>query len=176
MIFNYNNNMYKKIIQKTIKIILICIALLIIIYGLLRLNLIIGYGDTWKYRVHSNNIEEAKNRNVFVKSLHYRIDSFQLKLDSIDPYIEMGFKFCRHTMDETNIIVGSKYPYQLSFNTKPKTWINIISIRRNELKKFDSSDGFCCWGYLKEPHLKDTITLDIYSDSLKINGIVKVWE
>ena len=168
--------MINKLYSKGIKICLIILISLSSIYGLFRLNLIIGYGDTWKYRVHSNNIEEAKIRNIFVKSLHYRVDSFQLKLDSIDPYIEMGFKFGRHTMNETNIIVGSKYPYQLSFNTKPKTWINNISIRRNELKKFDSSDGFCCWGYLKEPHLKDTITLDIYSDSLKINGIIKVWE
>lgn len=79
----------------------------------IALNLYTGwYGyEYWKYRIHSLNIDESKERNVFVKELNYKIDEPSLIENFyIKPYIEKGFKCGINDENETHIIKNSKYP------------------------------------------------------------------
>lgn len=85
--------------------------------------------------------------------------------------------------NETHIIKNSKYPYNMNFEwknneytmkdkTKIKDAISVF-INKADLEKIDSSDAV--WGYLENPHLKDTIKLE-YSDYMNIHhGTIKVW-
>ena len=114
---------------------------------------------------------ESKKRGVFVKELNYKIDSFNGVLESFHPYIEKGFKFGYHSSEDTRELTNSKYPYQLSFDSRPTEAITIL-IRPGDLKKFDSAN--LTRGYLIYPNLKDTIVLEIHGENIK-SGIIKVW-
>ena len=106
------------------------------------------WDDQWKYRTGTTDINEAKQRGVFVKELNYEIDSFPDTLSNFKPYIEKGFKYKRHSYKETVPLTETGFPYQLSFNYKPNQNLTIF-IRKSELNKFDSSNS--SWGYLKKP-------------------------
>lgn len=130
-----------------------------------------GY-KKWRYRVSTSDIENSKKRGVFVKELNYQIDSFSGTINNFKPYIEKGFKFGLHSSDETVPLKNTDFPYQLGFNNRPSNEI-FISIRKDQLIKFDSANA--CWGYLKQPQLKDTIILIIDGENIH-SGIVKVWQ
>ncbi|MBZ5858557.1 hypothetical protein [Flavihumibacter profundi] len=130
-----------------------------------------GY-KKWRYRVSTSDIEESKKRGVFVKELHFQIDSFSGTLENFKPYIEKGFKFGLHSSKETIPLKNSNYPYQLRFNYRPSNEITIL-IREDELIKFDSANA--SWGYLKHPEITDTIILIIRGENVH-SGNIKVWQ
>jgi len=130
-----------------------------------------GY-QKWKYRMLTSDMEKAKQRKVFVKELNYKIvDSANLKGFYFKPYIEKGFKYGYHSMEDTRIDTYTKYPYNLSYERNKKDSI-VLNIFPEDKKKLDSSDVF--WGYLKQPYLKDTIRIEIEGMG-KQKGIIKIW-
>ncbi|RLJ31866.1 hypothetical protein CLU97_1307 [Chryseobacterium sp. 7] len=130
-----------------------------------------GY-QKWKYRGGTTTIKEAKQRKVFVKELEYKIiDSANLKGFHFKPYIEKGFRYGYHSMEETRIDNYSKYPYNLSYERNKKDSIS-LDIFLEDKKKLDSAD--VVWGYLKQPYLKDTIRIKIEGAGNQ-KGIIKIW-
>ena len=137
--------------NKTLKWALSIILLLLLGYfGLGYLSSYIGwYGyKKWKYRVATQNILESKQRNVFVKELNYKIDSFPDTLTNFHVYIEKGFKYGHNSSSETVLLTNSNFPYQLSFLYNINNELYVF-IRQTELAKFDSANAN--WGYLKKP-------------------------
>src|SRR3569832_2084265 len=74
-----------------------------------------GYG-MWKNRIATSDIDESKKRGVFIKELHFRIDSFSGVIPNFRAYIERGFTYGRRSAEETVDLKNSNYPYQLCFN------------------------------------------------------------
>lgn len=117
----------------------------------------------------------SKSRNVFVKTLHYKIvEAENLHDFKFTPYLEKGFKFGLHTSEETNIVMNSQFPFNLSYdrNKKDSIALNILN-----MEKADSSD--VVWAYFKKPKLNDTIIIEIDGAENKngkfISGKIKVW-
>lgn len=130
-----------------------------------------GY-QKWKYRISTDVISESKQRNIFVKDLNYKIvDSANLKGFYFKPYIEKGFKYGYHSMEDTRVDSLSDYPYNLSYERNEKKSI-VLNIFPEDKKKMDSSNA--TWGYLKQPYLKDTIRIRIEGSSNQ-KGIIKIW-
>lgn len=130
-----------------------------------------GY-QKWKYRIGTNTISESKQRKVFVKELNYKIiDSANLKGFYFKPYVEKGFKYGYHSMEDTRIDNLSNYPYNLSYE-RNKTDSIVLNILPQDKKKLDSSN--VVWGYLKQPYLKDTVRIEIEGMG-KQKGIIKIW-
>jgi hypothetical protein len=157
------------------KVILVGISLAVAIYFILGyLSSYVGWEGykKWEYRVATAEMQESKRRGVFVKELNFVVEHYPDTLKDFKPYIERGFKYGRHSSEETTPLTGSDYPYQLSFNYKTSKKVGPL-IMPDELKKFDSCNATT--GYLASPRLKDTIIVNLvgeYGDS----GIVKVWE
>jgi hypothetical protein len=151
-------------------IIIFIIGLTALIVGFGYLSSIVGwYGyKKWEYRVSSLNVEESKKRNVFVRKLNYKIYNSEIEISEFTPFIERGFKYGLHSSSQTVLIQNSDYPFQLSFNYRPRKELTIL-IKNSDLKKFDSSDG--SWGYLKNSYLNDTIFLNIFSADKKTGTI-----
>lgn len=133
-----------------------------------------GY-QKWKYRGGTSSIAESKRRNVFVKTLHYKnVEAENLHDFKFTPYLEKGFKFELHTSEETNIVMNSQFPFNLSYerNKKDSIALNILN-----MEKADSSD--VVWAYYKKPKLNDTIIIEIDGAENKngkfISGKIKVW-
>jgi hypothetical protein len=129
-----------------------------------------GY-EKWRYRVATSDIEESRNRGVFVKKLDFKIEGFSGIINDFTPYIEKGFKYGRHSSEVTMPITGTEFPYQLCFNIKASEKIGLL-ISEEEVKKFDSANNV--EGYLKTPYLRDTIIVSIAGKNIHA-GIIKVW-
>jgi hypothetical protein len=130
-----------------------------------------GY-QKWKYRHGTSTIEKSKQRKVFVKELNYKIvDSANLKGFYFKPYIEKGFRYGYHSMEETRIDNFTKYPYNLSYERNKQDSI-VLNIFPEDKIKLDSSDVI--WGYLKQPFLNDTIRIEIEGAGNQ-KGLIKVW-
>ncbi len=130
-----------------------------------------GY-QKWKYRGGTTTIIESKQRKVFVKKLEYKIvDSANLKGFYFKPYIEKGFRYGYHSMEETRIDQYTKYPYNLSYERSKNNSIS-LDIFPEDMKKIDSCE--VVWGYLKQPYLQDTIRFKINGAGNE-KGIIKVW-
>jgi hypothetical protein len=162
--------------RKETFIVLLSIAIVFIagLFALGYLNSYFGwYGyEKWKYRVSTGSIEESKRRGVFVRELHFEIDSFPGTIENFHAYIEKGFHYGHQSEDQTTPLLGSKYPYQLSFNFQETSKLRIY-ITEAELSKFDSSN--INRGYLKSPDIKDTIRFYLIGGN-KSSGIIKVWD
>jgi hypothetical protein len=162
--------------RKEAYIVIISVVVVFIagLFGLGYLNSYFGwYGyEKWKYRVSTGSIEESKRRGVFVKELHFEIDSFPGTIENFHAYIEKGFHYGHESEDQTTPLLGSKYPYQLSFNFHATSKLGIYTTEA-ELNKFDSSN--IVRGYLKFPNLKDTIKFYLNGENVS-SGIIKVWE
>ena len=129
-----------------------------------------GY-QKWKYRHRTSTIEKSKQRKVFVKELNYKIvDSANLKGFYFKPYIEKGFRYGYHSMDETRIDNFTKYPYNLSYERGLRDSVAIY-LKDGYEKNVDSMDAV--WMYFKSPTLTDTVYLEINSKNHK--GTIKVW-
>lgn len=130
-----------------------------------------GY-QKWKYRGGTTTIKESKQRKVFVKELNCKIvDSDNLKGFYFKPYIEKGFRYGYHSMNDTRIDNYSKYSYNLSYERNKKDSIS-LDIFPEDKKKLDSSD--VVWGYLKLPYLQDTIRIKIEGAGNQ-KGVIKIW-
>ena len=130
-----------------------------------------GY-QKWRYRGGTTTIKESKQRKVFVKELEYKIiDSANLKGFYFKPYIEKGFRYGFHSMEETRIDNHSTYSYNLSYERNKKDSI-VLNIFPEDKKKLDSSD--VVWGYLRQPYLQDTIRIKIDGVGNQ-KGIIKIW-
>lgn len=160
------------------KIIKLILAIFLIILSII---LAIGYASSyigwygykkWEYRVGTANIEESKQRGVFVKELHYQIDSFPDIISNFKPYIEKGFHYGHRSSSETIQLENSKYPFQLSFNFQVTSKLGLLLTDR-ELSKFDSFSN--TKGYLKSPHLKDTIYVKLIGENIH-KGVIKIWQ
>jgi hypothetical protein len=150
---------------------------MLITAGLLALGILNSYFgwyayEKWKYRVSTISIDDSKRRGVFIKELHFEIDSFPDTIENFHAYIERGFHYGHQSEDQTTPLLNSNYPYQLSFNFHATSKLGIY-IRDSELKKFDSSN--VNRGYLKSPNLKDTIIFYLGGENVS-SGIIKVWE
>jgi len=159
-------------------IILIAIGIVIAITGYIALGYLSSYIGwdgyrKWEHRVGTSRIEDAKKRGVFVKELKFTVENYAGSLGGFRPYIERGFKYGRHTSEETVPLTGSDYPYKLSFNKDSISGIGFL-IRDSSLWKFDSADA--CWGYLRTPELKDTILVDIAGEHIPRGGFIKVYQ
>ena len=156
---------------------IIAVIVLVLLLGLLTLSSINSYCGwyaykKWKYRAATGDINDSKRRHVFVKELHFKVDSFSGKIENFHAYIERGFHFSHISQDDTEPLNGSKYPFQLSYTFYNTSALGIMP-RKSELKKFDSSDAI--WGYLKSPILKDTVIVDLVGENIHA-GIIKIWE
>lgn len=160
---------------KYLRLLLVGVVILVLVY------FILGYASSyvgwygykkWKYRVATSDIDESKRRGVFVKELHFQIDSFSTTIEGFIPYIEKGFKYGRHSSEVTELLTNSNYPYQLSFNFRSSQKMGLM-INEDQLMKFDSSGKVR--GFLKQPFLKDTIVVQIIGEKIR-SGIIKVWE
>ncbi|RNA61960.1 hypothetical protein D1631_08440 [Chryseobacterium nematophagum] len=130
-----------------------------------------GY-QKWKYRGGTTTIKEAKQRKVFVKELEYKIvDSANLNGFYFKAYIEKGFRYGYHSMEDTRIDNFSHYPYNLSYERNKNDSI-LLDIFSDDKKKLDSCD--VVWGYLKQPYLQDTIRIKINGAGNQ-KGIIKIW-
>ena len=158
-----------KSLIKTTGILFLIILLAFCLYNFLADA---AYDDQhWIYRKMSDSIEESVKRGVFVKELNYKIDSFAGSSFKFEAFIEKAFTHGHKSVHETILIEATKFPYRLSFNSRPNNAIGIF-IRPDQLEKFDSSNAV--WGFLKYPKLPDTIILEIRGEGIK-SGLIKVW-
>jgi len=136
-------------------------------------NFIGWYGyRKWQYRQGTDNIAESKKRNVFVRELNYKIvDSAGFKNIHFIPYLEKGFKYGKHSSEDTRIMSHTDFPYNISYERNLKDSLVLYFIE-NDLKKLDSSDAV--WGYSKTPYLKDTLTLKIEGTNQGY-GLIQIW-
>lgn len=131
----------------------------------------VAYGDKGSYRVASSTIDESVKRGMFIRELHFKIDSFSGTPFKFEAFIEKGFRYGRTTVHETVSLLNSSFPYQLGFNYRPNL-ATTVTIREDQLQKFDSANA--SWGYLKKPELPDTIILNINGENIH-SGLIKVW-
>lgn len=136
-------------------------------------NFVGWYGyKVWENRSKTTSIKESQERKVFVRELHYEIIySGDKKAFHFKPYLERGFKVSNQSIKDTRIITDTKFPYNISFERNLKDKIAVHYEKEDE-KKLDSFDGY--WGYLKQPHVKDTLHLKIEGEN-NHNGVIKIW-
>jgi hypothetical protein len=161
--------------KKGIKIALLSVAILVIgILILGNINALFGwYGyEKWKYRVSTNDINESKKSGVFIKEVHFEIDSFPGKIENFRAYIEHGFHYGHESEFETLPWTKSDYPYQLSFNFPLSSTI-VIFTDTSRLNSSDSANFFRI--YLKFPRLTDTVVFNIEGEHSQ-TGIIKIWD
>ena len=130
-----------------------------------------GY-DKWKYRrnTYGDKIESIK-RNVFVKDLQY---SKSIDTCHFEVFIEKGYRFGKHSSNDTKFVDHTKYPYQISFtNAVGKNNISYYIINNEILDSVGQVTGF-----LKKPYIKDTLLIGIqkYNKSWDSIGYIKVWD
>ena len=159
--------------KKVIKIVLVVLACLFLLYQLYESLADAAYDKQhWIYRKMSDSIKESIERGVFVKELHFKIDSFSGPSFQFEVFIEKAFTHGHQSVNETILMADTKFPYSLSFNSRPRQEVGVF-IRPNELNKFDSANAV--WGFLKRPVLHDTVILEIRGEGLKY-GLIKVWQ
>ena len=139
-----------------------------IIFGLISTFMGWDAYEKWKFRKHSNSIQESIRRGVFEKKLNYIVEGYEGVKFEFEPFIERGFRWGRRTSEETIPIDGSNFPYQLSYNNRLNDSIGIL-MRQDQYHKFDSSIR-----YLRSPNLPDTIIFKIEGKGV-VSGIIKVW-
>nr|WP_315029310.1 hypothetical protein [uncultured Chryseobacterium sp.] len=161
--------------KRGIKLVISTVAICIFFYYALGyFSSFVGwYGyQKWKYRRRTDSIETSKERKIFVKELQYKIvDSTNLKGFYFKPYIEKGFRYGYHSMEETKIDRFTQYPYNLSYERNKRDLIT-LDIYEEDKEKLDSSD--IVWGYLKTPYLRDTIRIKIEGPGRQ-KGTIKIW-
>ena len=130
-----------------------------------------GY-KKWQYRVGTPDMKKSKERGVFIKELHFEIDSFAGKIDDFHAYIEKGFRCGQQSEDETVLLTNTNYPYQVSFGYKRGTNFGIL-LKPGQEKKFDSCNSTQV--FLRYPNLRDTIIVDVFGVA-KDEVTMKIWQ
>jgi hypothetical protein len=158
-------------IIKRFSIVVLSIVIAYIAFG--YVNSYFGwYGyKKWLYRKQSDSIEDSKRRGVFVKELHFKVDSFQRNMDWFKPYLERGFRWGHESSQETDLLI-TDYPYQIAFENNVKESI-YPHYREDQFVQFDSFN--VNRGYFKAPHLKDTMVLVLGGEGIH-SGTIKIWE
>lgn len=162
--------------KKFIKPILIFVLILTVAYyGLGYINSYFGWYSrkSWTQRKGSTDINEAKNRGVFIKQLNFSVEGYSGNLYDFVPFIEKAYTWGHHTSEETVPWTNTNYPYQISFSYKRTSNFGVL-ITDTSLQKFDSSNA--SWGYLRQPLLKDTIILEIGGEKIRKGAIIKVYD
>ena len=156
---------------KKIKIVLmVCLSILLLTSCISHY---IGYNGYQKYKYRRStfgNRAESVGRKVFVKDLQY---SSNVQLDSFDIFIEKGYKWGHYKYEDTNLVKGSKFPFQVSYTQS--TGLNYLNYYVINKSKFDSIDNMAI--YLQNEDLKDTLIIGIQKFNKKWDsiGYIKVW-
>lgn len=175
-------------VNRNLKKIFKIIAVIVIAYFLILpfLNWFIGYHGYEKEKIRRNSwgdIQESKTRGAFVKKLNfiYNIKSDSANVDSLNIFIEKGYKFGYFSANETDFKLDkTNFPFQISHTER--TNHNLVVYNFTNLKDLDSigENGII---YLKNPTFKDTLFMTVESFRLdKGNakwdsiGYVKVFE
>jgi hypothetical protein len=150
------------------------------------LNWFIGYHGYEKEKFRRNSwgdIQESKTRGVFVKKLNfiYLVKSDTVNVDSLNVFIEKGYKFGYFSANETNSkLEKTNFPFQIS--QTERTNHNLVVYNFTNLKNLDSigENGII---YLKNPTIKDTLFMTVEGFRLENGkalwdsiGYVKVFE
>lgn len=128
------------------------------------LNWFIGYHGYEKEKIRKNtwgDIRESKYRDAFQKKLKFisYINCDTIHSDSINIYIEKGYKYGYFSYDKTNFELGkTKYPFQISHTER--TNHNLVTYSFIESQKFDSIGDYNIV-YLKESKIKDTLKMKV---------------
>lgn len=157
----------------------ILLIFLVVVIGIFLINLftpqILWHGNKeWTLRRKSSDIAESKRRGVFVKQMSFTADTtLCFSKNNIEFFIERGYTYGKRSENETHTVTGTAYTYQLVYPTVPETNTRIF-LNSNDRVKFDSSS--INWGYLKEPHLTDTLYFRLKLPNRQTEHILKVWE
>jgi hypothetical protein len=123
---------------------------------------------SYERRDYTNgDILKAKKLGVFVKDLHYRIDSFNGPV-SFTPYIEKAFEYSRDST-EVEFLKDEPYQYSIGFQRKAVKDAAVV------LKKEQTFKSFQGLPYLEKPALNDTVIFEIKSSGVVL-GKIKVWD
>lgn len=131
-----------------------------------------GY-EKWKYRRDTyGDVQESKDRNVFVKKLNFYSN---VEIDNFKCYIEKGYWFGKNSMNDTDFKF-TKFPYQISFNGIGNNRYLQIS-NTNVFDSITNEDFQRPNIYLVNRELKDTLILKImgYKNRDSI-GYIKIWD
>jgi hypothetical protein len=162
----------KKYIKPLLIFVLIVVAAY---YGFGYINSYFGWYSHkhWTQRKGSTDINEAKNRKVFIKQLHFSVEGYSGNLFEFIPFIEKAYTWGHDTSEETVRWTNTNYPYQIGFSYKRTSNFGVLISDKN-LKRVDSSDS--SWLYLKQPILKDTLVLEVGGEKIPRGAIIKVYD
>lgn len=142
-----------------------------------------GYEKEKHRRNTWGDIEASKTRKAFVKKLHYTpyLTSDTINVDSLNIFIEKGFKYGFFSAGKTNFELGkTNYPFQISHTERANH--NLVVYYFANLKKGDSI-GEHRIIYLKTPKIKDTLLMTVESWRLEEGkakwdsiGYIKVYQ
>jgi len=173
--------------MKYIKIIIYSITIGIVGYLLIVfINYYFGYyaNHPWKRRIWSDNKNESLRRGVFVKDLECKST---ISLDTLEIYIERGYRTDVRGYEYTNFFENTNFPYQIRhIHSKYKNkQIKFYLLNNNSVDSIENINNefdYCriMFGYLKEPKLKDTLYFKIkyalIEQDTSTLGYMKVWD
>ncbi len=114
------------------------------------------------------DITNAKRLGLFVKDLHYKVDSFSEQIN-FHPYIEKGFKYGDDST-EIDSLKDTDYPYTVSFQRKAvKDAVVVINKEPTYQLRYGGQY------LLKKPELEDTVYLQIKRSGVVL-GLIKVFD
>ncbi|MDQ6814745.1 MAG: hypothetical protein M3040_13490 [Bacteroidota bacterium] len=118
-----------------------------------------------KFSFTKGDILKAKKLGVFVKDLHYKVDSFTGPV-TFHPYIEKAFKYVDDDSIKIQLIKDRFGSYSLGFQKKA------IGDGLLETVNFHECEFMPC---LRKPQLDDTIIFNIKRFGYVV-GTIKVWD
>jgi hypothetical protein len=123
---------------------------------------------SWEETETTNgDVFRARKLGVYVKDLHYKVDSFNETMDFY-PFIEKVFKYNR-TGEEIETFKDIEFPYAVTYQPEPVKGA-IVLLRKGQESKVRERRYV-----LREPKLKDTIFLKMIRAGVVI-GHIKIWD
>jgi hypothetical protein len=156
--------------KKAVTVGLVSLSLLII-YGVYRVVRTINFRKdefSWQQTSTTNgDVIKARKLGVYVKDLHYKVDSFNGTV-KFNPYIEKVFQYGDRN-EEIETFEDIEFPYAVSYQTEPVKGAIVLIKKGQERNVRDRRY------VLREPKLKDTIFLQMKREGLVL-GNIKVWD
>lgn len=156
--------------KKTVTVAFVLLAVFVF-YGLYLVVKSIDFQKDefrWEETETTNgDVYRARKLGVYVKDLHYKVDSFNGSVDFY-PFIEKVFQFTDRG-DEIETFEYIEFPYAVSYKTEPVKGA-IVLIRKGQERNVRDRRYV-----LREPKLEDTIFLKMIRDGVVI-GNIKVWD
>jgi hypothetical protein len=118
-----------------------------------------------KFSFTKGDISKSKKLGVFVKELHYRVDSFTGPV-TFTPYIEKAFKYLDDDSTRIEVIRDKFGSYSVSFQKEA------IGDGVLETVNYHECEYMPC---LRKPELNDTIIFNIKRFGYVV-GTIKVWD